>query len=264
MTAHNLNAGPPPDGVPLGAVSAVTFVRFVAGTVLSSIFLCYGVAVTEGKVPAWLPMISDTFVFPPMSYLSRYMMAMAGFSLSLYSWTIGSYLSLFTRVRMPDGRFRVPIVNKLVAWVGIWGSLCLGWVGAVNEDENNTVHSTFAVMFFLGMIVHMGATAVVLFKHPEATTRFSAILKLVFTLVGVVQFTLFVVFNLSGHQTAVAVCEWGGVLVISAFVASAQIEFTRHGEREMWLSDLWTGPSVSPQEANAPIREPLLDVVVPR
>jgi len=48
------------------------FLSILASTFsLATIFGCYLIAVGQGHVPAWLPMISDCAVYPPESYFFR-------------------------------------------------------------------------------------------------------------------------------------------------------------------------------------------------
>ena len=111
----------------LGQLPATAFVH-ACGLVFSvTILLCYGLAVGYGHVPAWLPMISDCAVQPPEKYPFRVGII---FGASLIAAQV---LLVFGESKQ---RSRCSLV------MGLIGAFCLSVVGAVNEDENNTVHSS--------------------------------------------------------------------------------------------------------------------------
>ena len=93
-----------------------------------TIILCYILAVSLGHVPAWLPMISDCAVEAPEKY---------PFRLGL----IAGATALFANVIMVYYAFPNFSFRKLQLALGLVASVGLATVGAVNEKENNTVHT---------------------------------------------------------------------------------------------------------------------------
>lgn len=111
----------------LGQLPATAFVHACGLVFSATILLCYGLAVGYGHVPAWLPMISDCAVHPPEKYPFR-----VGFILGA-SLMAAEVVLVFGAAKQ---RSRCSLA------LGLIGALCLSVVGAVNEDENNTVHSS--------------------------------------------------------------------------------------------------------------------------
>ena len=106
-----------------------TWVVQGASVILTTIFVCYGVAVYLGHVPAWLPMISDCAVLPPEKYFFRLGMVTGAIFLAIDSKLIYHADKSFT-------------YSKTCLILGIIASIGLSIVGVVNEKENNTIHSS--------------------------------------------------------------------------------------------------------------------------
>ena len=104
------------------------FVHLAVGETLGTILLCYGIAVGYGHVPAWLPMISDCAVEAPEKYPFR-------LGIIVGAALLGVEVLL---VFFADKNFSK---NRFCLVVGILSSAGLGIVGAVNEVENNIIHS---------------------------------------------------------------------------------------------------------------------------
>lgn len=100
-----------------------------ATIILSTIFVCYGIAVYLGHVPVWLPMISDCAVLPPEKYLFRLGMVTGAIYLGIDS-------ELLYRADKSFTRSRLGLVLGIISAVG------LSVVGVVNEKENNGIHSS--------------------------------------------------------------------------------------------------------------------------
>ena len=100
-----------------------------ASIILTTIFVCYGVAVYLGHVPAWLPMISDCAVLPPEKYIFRLGIVTGAIFLAIEAKLIYHADSSFT-------------YSKSGLILGIIASIGLAIVGVVNEKENNSIHSS--------------------------------------------------------------------------------------------------------------------------
>lgn len=97
--------------------------------ILGTIFLCYGIAVCFGHVPSWLPMISACAVNSPEKYPFRIGMIVGACLMQV---------EVLLAYHGNKGYSR----SKFCLVTGTLASIGLGIVGAVNEEENNTVHSS--------------------------------------------------------------------------------------------------------------------------
>ena len=104
------------------------FVVQGAAIILATIFSCYGIAVSLGHVPVWLPMISDCGVYPPEKYL------FCGGLITGAVFVFAESILLYHAEGKVFSNSRLSLIFSLVASVG------MGVVGAVNEKENLSVH----------------------------------------------------------------------------------------------------------------------------
>lgn len=110
-------------------ISVPVVIHIAVLELLGTIFLCYGIAVWLGHVPVWLPMISDCAVDSPEKYPFRLGMIMGACLLQV---------EVLLAYHSNKGYSR----SKFCLVTGSLASIGLGVVGAVNEEENNTVHSS--------------------------------------------------------------------------------------------------------------------------
>ena len=113
----------------ISKVRVTTFIHTATLQITGTIFLCYGLAVANGHVPAWLPMISDCAVEAPEKYPFR-----LGISLGAILMMVQVLLAYHS-----DTGFSK---NRLCLILGLLASSGLGIAGAVNEKENNSLHSS--------------------------------------------------------------------------------------------------------------------------
>ena len=71
------------------------FFNATVGVFLGTILTCYALAVQHGHVAAWLPEISDCFVHPPESHISRVGVTGSAPLLALTYFAYYGYLKLF-------------------------------------------------------------------------------------------------------------------------------------------------------------------------
>ena len=105
---------------------------FVHGGVLEMLFtilLCYTLAVVNGHVPAWLPMISDCAVYAPEKYPFR------------LGIVIGASLLAFQVVNTYNVN-KSSALAKPMAVMAVFASAGLATVGVVNERENDNIHDS--------------------------------------------------------------------------------------------------------------------------
>ena len=112
----------------LGSFQVSVFFLLAVFETLGTILLCYSIAVTEGHVPAWLPMISDCAVLAPEKY---------PFRLGLISGALLMEVEILLAYFSNKGYSN----NNLSLIAGSIAAVGLGVVGAINEQENNTIHS---------------------------------------------------------------------------------------------------------------------------
>lgn len=110
----------------LGELKASFVIQFAAQLGLGNILLCYAIAVALGHVKPWLPMISDCAVCPPEMFVFRFGVVFTALLMVLQNVMI--YLAGVPK-------------SKLALGFGVVGSMALGVVGVVNEDEASKTHS---------------------------------------------------------------------------------------------------------------------------
>eukprot|EP01111_Echinosteliopsis_oligospora_P000612 TRINITY_DN1068_c0_g1_i1.p1 TRINITY_DN1068_c0_g1~~TRINITY_DN1068_c0_g1_i1.p1 ORF type:complete len:267 (+),score=75.14 TRINITY_DN1068_c0_g1_i1:122-922(+) len=182
-----------------------------------TIGICYYLAVRLGHVPAWLPMISDCAVNAPEKYPFRVGMIVAPclifINATLFYFYVGG--SKFGGRRVVD---KVALVMCGISAIGLM------IVGAVNEQEDNSVHSAGALVFFIAQWVFELMATLRLRNH---SSKFSVYAKAIISVGSFISLALFAIY--SGHwgkyHIRIAVCEWCGVLFIMAFHLSFACEF---------------------------------------
>ena len=190
----------------LSSITSVKVLTYAILGVWTTIWTTYGCAVYTGAVPPpfstgtfhW-PMISDTWAVVPGSYISRFAMPPFMIAWAMFCWSVSDWLDTFSQTRYE--KFRSTVLRYLIQ-IGCAGFLaCV----AVNEDENNTVHSVGALTFFASQALY--CTNVV-YHHYRLY-----LLLVLLTYWGVLG--VFVIYPLD--RVELAVCEWLAVGVISAF-----------------------------------------------
>ena len=209
----------------------------VLGTV-ATVLLCYGLALGLGHVRALpsVPMISDCFVEAPEKYPARFGVLVFGtVGLLINVKCMHSYVDRF--VSGPNGKK----LNTLSAYVGTAAAIGFGIVGAVNEKEDNPVHTTGALIGFFGLNAYDYLVTAQLYSYHSkgASTLGSLRLKLYLSIGGTTLLTAFLVFCIRGywttHRSWIASAEWLGLMHILAFILSFGLEF----HSKMLIGDLW-------------------------
>ena len=94
---------------------------------LFTILLCYILAVVNGHVPVWLPMISDCGVYAPEKYLFR------------LGFVVGASLMAF-QVVITYNVNKSSALAKPMAVIAVIASAGLAILSVVNEVENGRIH----------------------------------------------------------------------------------------------------------------------------
>lgn len=123
----------------LAKTNAPTPIHFGILSTLTTILICYGLAVINDHVPAWLPMISDCGIDAPERYLFRVGLVIAALLLGLdvilsYGAGIGSK-------------------NKLCLISGLVSSVGLAIVAVVNLKENVYIHASMNMLLNTAVIL---------------------------------------------------------------------------------------------------------------
>lgn len=185
------------------------YVTFAATLLaLLTIITCYSIAVYLGHVHWWLPMISDCAVEAPEKYIFRMGMITSANLLELNV----VIMYLFMNVG------RTSPVDLAGLWLASVATFGLMMVGAINEQEDDPVHSGAAVVFFFGFEAYMILT---LIRMKQGYYHFtisltSFIVKLVTTIIAGVALILFLYFSQHWGKwgTQIAICEWSGTACI--------------------------------------------------
>jgi len=204
-----------------------------------TILTCYAIAVYLGHVPAWLPMISDCALNPPEMYLFRLGMISSAIFLQLNSLLMFFYLnSQDFGKRQTSDTFGIVIVS--IACLG------LGIVGAVNSEENNTLHSVSALVYFIGYEIYMFIVTFRLapYSGGPRITPISITIKKILCAIVAVALIIFIILSAGGwgnNKTYIAMCEWLGVMCIIMFNLSYLYEYK---------TDLDLAALLFPQQSN--------------
>lgn len=111
-----------------------------ATIVLTTIFTCYGIAVSLGHVPVWLPMISDCAVYAPEKYLFRLGLVTGSIFLHVESILLYNADKAFSN-------------SRLCMILSLLSSMGMAVVGVVNEKENNDVH-TGTILYLIAVCIY--------------------------------------------------------------------------------------------------------------
>ena len=113
----------------ISKVPLSTFIHVAALVMVTTILLCYTLAVSLGHAPAWLPMISDCALEAPEKYLFR------------WGFVVGAAL-LAVQCAMVYAADKPYSKSKLSLILGTVASLSLSVIGVVNEKEDLLVHDS--------------------------------------------------------------------------------------------------------------------------
>jgi hypothetical protein len=154
--------------VVLGKLPGSLLIHFGTVVMLGTIILCYVIAVMDGHVVAWLPTISECGENPPEQYFFRYGILTGGLLLvvlALYIYTADFSFSH----------------NQINLAMGVIAGLALGVVAVCAANENNVVHTTSAVIFF---VLEDFLMARIILQRHTSLSRVSMVIKSVCTVVA--------------------------------------------------------------------------------
>lgn len=150
----------------IDVLSAQRVFRYCVYIWVSTILICYAIAVSLGHVPIWLPMISDCAIIAPEKYIFRlgfisganYMFI----SSLLYYIYFKSHAEKNKEKNKASIMFIPPIASLVLAFIA---SLAVAIVGAVSEREDIHLHEGAALTFFAMLLLYMALTTIQVRVH---------------------------------------------------------------------------------------------------
>mmetsp|Transcript_5006 Transcript_5006/g.5440 ORF Transcript_5006/g.5440 Transcript_5006/m.5440 type:complete len:238 (+) Transcript_5006:96-809(+) len=184
------------------------------------ILLCYGIAIYQGHVKPWLPMISWCYEIAPGSYISRFFMISSAVLLNINSVLVLSLLN--SRAMFGGAR----VTDRYAYYMVTLGCIGLGMVGSISDKENNPVHSAAALVFFITFQAYNILVAARLW--PTSVPYASKMIKTVSAAYGTIALAVFIYVSIArvpNFMLYSAFCEWTGTIAILAFNVSFVYEF---------------------------------------
>ena len=266
-------------------VRAGTVVRATALVAACVVATTTAVSAYLGDIPfdvSPVPLISDTFVRAPASYVARAGVGAVACLLLVTTLVMRSFLRNFA---CEDGSRKDAALWRRVtdghSSVGAAAALALSIVAAVNERENFTTHFAAASVFFVGTWVWHLCVLVQLCAHPQVTTSTSLKWKLGCVVASGVSLAFFFAMcgvSLARFYEPIAACEWLAAASIGGFTWSLGVELDgdcgdaeRHGRRAVFPGSSREEASPSPGRGmslgsvwwgRTPDEDQLLDVLV--
>jgi len=194
----------------LWRLKATSFTKFSVILCFSTLISCYVIAVALGHVKPWLPMISDCAVDPPEKYIFR-----LGIIPGAWLLNINSLMMLYY---VHTGYFQLQgtCFDKFAYALVSLGTSGMTIVGACNEDENNTLHTIGAVIFFVCYQIYIMIITIRLYPSPNTKSN-SIIIKTILTiysLIALIIFAILSLINFDKYHTTIAFCEWTSTFAI--------------------------------------------------
>jgi len=207
---------------PLFSLNASFMTTLACFGSLTTIVCCYLLAVSQGNVPIWLPMISDCALFPPESYLFRLGLISSSVLLNMNAFFMLCYKS----VTLNNTDLDYSTFDKVAYAISTIASTGLAVVGAVNEREDSSLHGTAAVIFFSCYLIYMAMVVFRLYQNSNHSAL-SLQIKIACTLMGAACLIAFAFMssNWGKYHTYIAVVEWTGTFCIILGLYSFVMEY---------------------------------------
>ena len=191
----------------------------------SVILICYLIAVYNGHVHPWLPMISSCGVKSPEKYIFTIGLTISSMLLFLNSLLFYFYLN----TKSLDGRKDTDKLALLFSFISSIGLMVLATANAVDDTS---IHIPAAFVFFTFHLFFMIYSTLRLYIHSNyrriISTR-SLMIKTIIIIVSVIDIVisaiLIAIYRYEEHLLLVAITEWIAVFLISLFTLSFVLEF---------------------------------------
>jgi len=168
-----------------------------------------------------IPMISDCAVLAPERYIFRAGIVTSSNGMFLVCVLLYSLMRLLGKDPTKS--------QQVMLALSFFASLALTGVGVINEKEDNPVHTTCAVIFFVLSQVYMTIAVQQLYVYyrngEKRVTKTSIILKGILMTLGALDLAGFLYGTIRGSETIQALCEWTGVLLIQFFMFTCNLDF---------------------------------------
>jgi hypothetical membrane protein len=193
-------------------------------------------------------MISDCGVFPPEKYLFRIGLITSAGLLLRASKMVRDYVRAQSRERERASGVRNSSCFGIKSTAEDWSvmivsvsSTCLATVAAVSEAEDNPVHSTAAVIFFVTYIAYMWLMTFRMRGLSISSDWDSTVfaIRLTISSLVTVAFSFFIWVNVRGlpYNPYAAMPEWFGTLLILLFNLTFRHDFAgSNGHSTLYLA----------------------------
>ena len=223
---------------------SIQLINITIGGLWSCIVLSYIVAVIGGHVPlpytdgeSYWPMISDTWVTLYGEFLSRIFIPPFVYTWAFFCWSICDWLdqmswkpytddNLYGYIQFSKQNKTVTKINKYNNYINRYivqfGLLNFLTCIAINEDDNDQIHSISAFLFFTTQLVFLVNVVVHLYvfkghAYNKTSLLIKTILILLFTGCLITTAVLGRLNKWGVYEFYVAILEWGAVALVSAF-----------------------------------------------
>ena len=196
---------------------------------VSAMIVSYGFATTQGRIASDVfPIISETFLGTPQSYVSEFALGFAAWTLCAMTVVTRAYLDAYAcddEVWRGRNRRRTPI--------GMAASIMLALTAAINYEESWRAHATCAFGFLFALWIWFTGVTRQLWAHQGSVSAWSMRMKVfacASALVGVGGFTS--LSAAAGKETAyswLGACEWLGVLSLTFACWTVSWDFDAKG-----------------------------------
>ena len=133
-------------------LNAQKFIYINTSLGIFTIIFCYCIAVSLHHINTDIPMISDCFVYPPESYISRF-----GVISFICCGNLLSNLAISNYIASTDK------VKNMLIIISFINSISFGIVGSISEIDNLKIHNMFALVGYISygiylLVAHLTST----------------------------------------------------------------------------------------------------------
>jgi len=182
---------------PSAAAAATTYelqpgrlIRIACVSVVLCIVVTFACATTESVIYSDVfPVISETFVTEPGSYIAEFCLGFSAWVLFAMVWVVRAYLETYASYK-GDAWARHA---RRSAYVGYVGAVCIALTAAINMWESFVAHIIAAFTFMFAQSIWIACVLAQLRAHPDAVSTVSYRAKccaLVGATIGVLIFTV--------------------------------------------------------------------------
>ena len=143
---------------------------------VASIIVTYGFATSQKTIKSDVfPIISETFMGKPQSYVSEFALGFASWVLLTQVWIVRRFMERYATNESDKWRKHA----SRSAVVGYFASICLGLTAAINYEESFRAHVTAAFSFLFALWIWLVCLIVQFKYHPGVISVWSMRMKVV-------------------------------------------------------------------------------------